>query len=87
MCVCARVFPQVAEALHDIGMPTSPPDRLLQDLKAASASVKENMCAHSDESFETNRGASDYLDLQPTEQFGGVRSRLSQSVRESMKNV
>jgi len=33
----------VAEALHDIAMPTSPPDRLLQDLKAASASVKENM--------------------------------------------
>ena len=36
---------EVAEALHDIGVPTSPPDRLLQDLKAASASVKEKMCA------------------------------------------
>merc|ERR1719174_2739001 len=37
----------VAAALHDIGMPTSPPDRLLQDLKAATASVKENMYLYS----------------------------------------
>ena len=42
---------QVAEALHNIGMPTSPPDRLLQDLKAATASVKEKMCARVCESF------------------------------------
>ena len=50
-------MPKVAEALHDIGLPTSPPDRLLQDLKAASASVKKKMCARMGESFETKSKA------------------------------
>ena len=51
------VLPEVADALHDIGVPTSPPDRLLQDLKAASASVKKKMCARMGESFKTESKA------------------------------
>ena len=50
-------MPQVADALHDIGMPTDPPDRLLQDLKAACASVKGDMSARVGESCDAEAEA------------------------------